>query len=131
MKKKKQVYYDFTYYVVLPTRKSQVIFDDDKCLFDIKKDIAFNQYLDKNNINLMSMESFDGGKALLLELKIHPDNSVSSVIFNFRRYSFRIIKKDKKIMDKLHGEESIWTRDFIVGIDINDVKMKYDEFMKG
>lgn len=128
--KKKKVCYDFSYYVILPTRKSQVVFKDNQYLDVIEKDPALKSYFKKNSIELLDLNSYDEGKALFLKFKAHPDNSVSSVVFNFRRFCFQIIKKDETMMQRLHGEESIWTRDFVLGTNLKETQKLYQKFME-
>lgn len=124
-RKKKKVIYDTTYWIAVPTRLSRNLFCDDKFIDLFYEDKLINNYLENNNVSINKIESLNEGKALLFNINIHPDNSISDVIFNIKRLAFKFLIKEDSIKSKLNGEKSIWSQNYAVSFDKNDVISKY------
>lgn len=124
-RKKKKVIYDTTYWIAVPTRLSRNLFCDNKFINEFYNDKLINNYLESNNISINKIEPLNDGRALLFNIDIHPDNSISDVIFNIKRLAFKFLIKEDNIKSKLNGEKSIWSQNYAVSFDKNDVISKY------
>lgn len=109
MAKKKTVLSDVVYYVVFGTRKQHKLLNKE----DLDIIIADNeQYFTDNEVKVIDKDVVYDGAAVYLEMNIPSDVSVSNVVFNIKRNSFKSLFKQDRIKNKLAGEKSVWSRDF-------------------
>ena len=129
-RKKKKIIYNIDYWIVIPTRLSREIFKDNQYIdvFD-KENIKY--YLDNTNTNIKSINALNNGKALLINASIYPDNSISDIVFNIKRLAFKYLFKLDNIKDKLNGEKSIWSQDYVVSFNKEDAIMSYYKLIGG
>lgn len=112
-RREKVVLSDLSYYVVINTRHHNPLFKN-KTYEECFDDFMVRTFLEKHDSEIQKILAIDEGRALMLKLRIHPDYAPSSIIYNIKRLTVKPLLKNSELYKQLGGENSIWTRDYVI-----------------